>query len=509
VAKKVGFVGNCQLGTLSSLYGRLLGDDADIEVFYLPSYKAADAEQRALVGSADVIVRQVLDFKQEIGALDTDAVVHLFPLVTCSFLWPFTGKAHPLNKAFPYFDESGPYPAELGDIYMNKMIADGIAPERAISAYLDAELPALQRLDRLAEMFLDKQRARDKACGYNFADFIESRFRTESLFRSPNHPEVPLTMMMAASLFERLEMDSAVIAQAVAIPPDRLFPITATPIHPYVAETFGLTFAGAQTRYRYFDEGRFTFEEYCGRYMRFEWNPKLAEGLYWYRNKEIDKAVEALEEGIAASPRSAIGRSVLGDLLATQNRLVEAVQRARGAVAIEPDNPHFRHRLDYLVALRPAPIEEEPVLGSNLIIDFGRGGNARKFLDQGWGATESGFTWTTSHRASLKIKKATADSGYIMSFSVAPFAPRERPYQRCSVLLNDISLAELHIDRAEEHSVWIPSDVVSEITGEMTIVFELPDAARPADYADGNADDRQLGLAFKRLTLDRLDSITS
>ena len=316
-------------------------------------------------------------------------------------------------------------------------------------------------------------------------------------------------MTLAEHLFSRLGMDPAIVTAAAANPPPDLFPVSAPPIHPRVAEKFGLTFADARSRYRYFDEGSFTFEEYCGRYMRFEWNPELAEGLYWYRNKDMDKALAALEKGVPASPRSAIGRAVLADLLAAKNRLVEAVQRARGAVAIEPDNPHYRKRLDYLLTLGRGPVEENPPeeLDANLVIEFGRGGNANKFLGLGWGATEPGFTWTTSHRASLKIKTTPAESGYIMSFSVTPFAPREKPYQRCAVLLNDIPLAEFDIDRPDELSVWIPADVVSELSDEMILTFELPDAARPTDFAGGNTDDRLLGLAFKRLTLDRLDAM--
>ena len=513
MAKKIGFIGNCQLGTLSILYSRLIADQSDVEVSYIPSYKPPDDDQRKIIAAADVIVRQVHDFDQEIGEIKTDASVLLFPHVTGAFLWPYGGQEHPRNTTFPYFDESGPYPGEMGDSFLNRMIAEQVDADQAVSEYEKTDVANVKRLDRLKELVLEKQRARDRACGYDFAGIIEARFRTESLFRTPNHLEIPLTMILAEQLFGRLGMDSAIVAAAAAAPPPGLFPASATPIHPAVAEKFGLTYADKSSRYRYFEEGSFTFAEYCSRYMRFEWNAGLAEGLYWHRHNEPEKALALLESSIAASPRSAIGRMVLSDLLARKGRLTEAVQHARSAAALEPDNPHHRKKLVHLLTQQPRAARQdeaaadEPVLDAKLAVAFGVGGNARPFLHEGWGAPEPGFMWTTGRRASLRVKKKPSAAGYIMTFMVAPFAPAERPYQRCSVLLNDVALAEVHVTRQEEHSVWIPSDIVAESAEHMTITFDLPDAARPIDFPGGNTDKRQLGLSFKYLTLERLGSI--
>jgi hypothetical protein len=126
VAKKIGFVGNCQLGTLSSLYRHLLGDKTDIDLLR-PPYTPPNAEQTHLIGSADTIVKQVQDFDQKIGELKTDANVQLFPQVSGAFLWPYAGQQHLQNATFPYFDESGPYPGEMGDSFLNKMISDELS----------------------------------------------------------------------------------------------------------------------------------------------------------------------------------------------------------------------------------------------------------------------------------------------------------------------------------------------------------------------------------------------
>ncbi len=508
--RKIGFIGNCQLGTLSRIYKYILGNESGIDVFYTPSYQSTNLSQRNLIGSADVIVRQILDFDQKIGPLESDARELLFPHVAAPFLWPYTGQQHPLNAKYPYFDESGPYPAELGDFFLNKMVADKLAPAQAVEKYLKTDIAETKHLDRLAEVFLSKQRARDQSCGYNFADVIAADFRRRSLFRSPNHPDIPLMMTMAAQLFEQLGVDPCAIERVVAHPPDNIVPVTETPIHPSVARHFALTYAADTRRYRYFDEGSFTFAEYADRYMRFTWCPKIAEGMHKFRSGDMDGALPALEEGVPAAPRSAIARYVLSDLLAKKGRLVEAIQRARGAVALEPDNALYRDRLEHLLSHSPAPRtqsiqapkvvpKEEAVLESNLTVEFGRSGNAAKYQGEGWGGTEADFDWTRGPRVSLRMGKVPTTAGYILTVSLAPFGLIERLSQRCSVLINDIPLTELEIDRAEEHSIWISAEVVAEAEGQMNLTFEISADAQPSKPLT-----KPPGLAFQRMTLDRL-----
>jgi len=502
MAKSIGFIGNCQIATMSGLYRRLLDENSRIDVFYIPSYKEADEAQQRQIASADIIVQQMLDFEQKIGALKTDAKTILFPHVSGAFLWPYAGSAHPKNGAFPFFDQNGPYSAEMGDSFLNRMIMDQVAPEEAVTRYMDTDVATVKRVERLKEIVLDKQRARDRACGYDFADWIEANFQTRPLFRSPSHLEIPLTMHLAGRLFEKLEMDPSVVAQAAANPPGGLFPISATPIHPGVIDKFGIRYIPNSHRYRFFDEGNFTFEEYAGRYMRFEWNPKLAEGLHWFRSGDKDKALGALEVAVVSSPRSAIGRFVLSDLLAKQNRLAEAIQRAREAVELEPDNKHFQQRLDHFQHRRGQAPETtpkpEPVAGVTL--DFGRAGNAKNYMTEGWSNPEVNYTWTNGSRARLQIKGFRAVDNFTLKFTAAPFAPPVRPYQRITILVNDIELGKVAIEESVEIALTIPPGSIPAPVDPLILTFELPDAARPVDFDSSNSDSRLLGLAFRRLS---------
>ncbi|HVC60816.1 MAG TPA: WcbI family polysaccharide biosynthesis putative acetyltransferase [Acetobacteraceae bacterium] len=348
--RTVAFVGNCQLGTLASLYRRILPPEDAPEVVYLPSYEAASDAQMRVVAEADIVVHQVLDFAPRIGELAASGTVHLVPHLTAFFLWPCTGHPHPSNQPHPYSDASGPYNTELGDSFLNRMLLDGVDPDEAVNRFMSTDIAAVRRADRMREIALDKQRSRDRACGYAFADFIEANFQTQYLFRSPNHPEIPLSIFLATEVFSRLGLHSKILDDLQANPPRDLFPATQTPIHPSVIACFGLTCVTPDTRYRYFDEGFFNCSEYAGRYMRYEWNPLFGEAYEQRRSGQKDAALATLRRAVERSPRSAAGHAVIGDLLAEKGLFAEAAQFARKALELDPENAHYKRRVEQIAS---------------------------------------------------------------------------------------------------------------------------------------------------------------
>jgi tetratricopeptide (TPR) repeat protein len=317
------FVGNCQMGALCSLYRRLLPSDSDHDVTYIASYQDATEEARQTVAQATAVVQQVLNFVPRIGDLATKAKVYLAPHAS---------------------EQSGPYNGELGDSFLSRMIAAGASPASAVADYLAADAATVRRAERMMELHLQNQRQRDAACDIQIADCIERQLQTTRLFRSPNHPEPVMACWIAGEVFARMGAHPAAIARLMASQPDAL-PATETPLHPAVVRHFGLTYAPPDRRYRYFDEGGFTFIEYVGRYMRYEWNALLAEGLSLLRQKQTDMAVVTLEKALPTAPRSATARMALAETLARLGRLKDAIEYACQAVEIEPDNGAFIKRL--------------------------------------------------------------------------------------------------------------------------------------------------------------------
>jgi tetratricopeptide (TPR) repeat protein len=345
------FIGNCQTDTLAVLYRAIVAPRTGERVSYLASYLGADAAAAATVASADVVVRQVLDFAPRTDELEAQARSVLVPLIAAPFLWPCSGRAHPRNAPAPYLDPSGPYDAELGDSFLDRMIAREVPAEAAVAEYLATDIVALRHVDRMQEISLQRQRAREHACGgYGLTDAILARLGREKLFRTVNHPERALTLLLAAEVFERIGVPAECL-DALPQYPGPLFPATEAPIHPGIARHFGLSYGDAAARYRFFDEGRFTFAEYAYRYMNYEWNPDLPHGLHLAHSGYPLQAILLLRQAVAASPGSATGHAVLGDLLAAQGRPEEATACARRALELEPDNAHYQGRYAHLRSL--------------------------------------------------------------------------------------------------------------------------------------------------------------
>lgn len=340
-------VGNCQLDALAHLYRRVAAAPDD-EVIYLASYRPAADAERDHVAEADILLRQVLDLAPRIGDIETRAETYLIPHIGAPFLWPCTGAPHPRNAPAPMLDASGPYPAELGDSFLDGLIAAGVPPDEAAQQYLATDLAALRHVERRAEIVLDMQRLRDRACGTGFADLIAARFREERLFRSPNHPEPAIFAALAREAFGRIGVASAVLEQLATSPPEGFFPTTETPIHPGIIAHFGLRYVSPETRYHYFNEGRFSFAEFADRYMRYEWNAALAEAFHLFWRGQDAAAISAFVAALPGAPRSAAGCFVLSELLGRQGRMTEALEPARAAAELEPDNPHYRGRLEWL-----------------------------------------------------------------------------------------------------------------------------------------------------------------
>lgn len=348
--RSVVFVGNCQLGALAGLYKRFVADACGDSVHYLASYQESSAAQRQIASEADILLHQVLDFAPKIGDLPTRAEVYLVPHLSGAFLWPHGGRAHPKNGPPPFGDPAGPYDAEIGDSFLNKLIISEVDPDEAVALYSRTDIAVTRRVDRLKELVLERQQSRDNACGYDFASFIEANFRTKRLFRTQNHPDDTLSKVLALSVFEKMGVASEILGRVMAQDSLGIFPPTCAPLHPAVINFFGITFLDPDTRYRYFDEGGYTFTEFSGRYMRYQWNALLEEGYHLTRMGCHDEAIRTLRLAIAESPRSASGRYALANLLHAKGDVASAAEISGEAVNLEPSNDLIRRQWESLRA---------------------------------------------------------------------------------------------------------------------------------------------------------------
>jgi Flp pilus assembly protein TadD len=323
---------------LSEVYRKFAGFYSGDQVRYIPSYEDLGDEDGRALAQADILVQQILDFEPRVDLSITKAGVrhHLVPFVTAAFLWPFATEAHIRNTPL-LFLRDGPYPPQLGDAYLNRKIAAGIDPKTAVAEYLVQDLARIAHLDRRYELMMEKQRQRDSIAGYNLADLIDRYFRSEAVFLSPAHPELRMALELATQFFTAMDAGNDAVGRLkreVLVTP---FPKDELPIHPSVCRHFGLNFIAdpdAQ-RYRYRYEGSFTFREFALRYMKYEWNRDLDEGVALSMSGEIAEAVDKLSTALMQSPHSGEGHLHMAACLAQMGRLDEAIAAAYKAVELD------------------------------------------------------------------------------------------------------------------------------------------------------------------------------
>ena len=257
-------------------------------------------------------------------------------MVLAGFIWPYANEAHVQNVAQPPFSD-GPYPSQLSDSYLNRLITKGVPPEEALEQYLALDIGRATHVDRVFELYMDRQRERDAKTGFDLAPAIEAHIRTEPLFLTPHHPNARLFGIVAQQLFESMKVPGDMIETAIASLRRTPFPPDELPIHPGIIRHFGLTFADAETRYSYFDEGRFTFSEYVLRYMRYESNHDLREGIALATDGDPQRVLGSLERGLQRSPGSLRGLRAKGMVLDRLGRRDEALTAYREAIAAGPD----------------------------------------------------------------------------------------------------------------------------------------------------------------------------
>jgi tetratricopeptide (TPR) repeat protein len=339
--KNIVFYGNCQAGNISETYRDFFGRPAGQDVFYMASYEATAGSQAALE-RADAVVVQEFDFTSQIqiSTLRPGAQRFVFPAATAGFLWPFGTKAHPRNKPVPFLEGlSGPYGDQMGEGYLNRLLAENVPFEDAIRMYMDLDVAKKSNLDRLYELYMDRQRKRDQRTGFQLASVIEKYFHSESLFATPDHPNMRVFRYMAEPIFEFLGVtpaDTNAALQKLRRPP---FPPDEAPIHPAVGRHFGMDYVDVDSRYNFFFEGKFTFEEYARRYYKYEWNSELQEGIWLSHGSDPDLALQILDVGLARTPTSLVGLCRRSSLLDRLGRRDEAIKAAQAAVELWPDEP--------------------------------------------------------------------------------------------------------------------------------------------------------------------------
>jgi tetratricopeptide (TPR) repeat protein len=92
---------------------------------------------------------------------------------------------------------------------------------------------------------------------------------------------------------------------------------------------------------------RYSFRDCVRRYVDYDWNRLIAEGIFFGDHNDNDRALQSLTAGLRAEPNSAAGWDMFGRVLERLGRREEAVSSARRACELEPSDPYFAVNLSY------------------------------------------------------------------------------------------------------------------------------------------------------------------
>jgi hypothetical protein len=156
------------------------------------------------------------------------------------------------------------------------------------------------------------------------------------------------------------------------------------------------------------------------------------------------------------------------------------------------------HRRGWAAPLHPRHAAHATAAG--LDIGFGREGNAREFIREGWSAPEPGLVWTSGRRARMVLPRpAGGAERWVLEAEIKPFVQGERlPSQRLGVSVNGMAAGVVRVRDLAVVRLEAPWGRLAE-DAAVELAFDLPDAARPRDLKDGSSDDRELGFSFHRL----------
>jgi hypothetical protein len=253
--------GNCQAEAISTIFRKDPVTEECFRVLYLRGFDHP-SDGRDELRSEDVRDCAVLWEQHDPrpfphrDALPGDCLTVKFPALDFNLLWPFNC-SNPCDEPEPPVFPFGRFP--YGDRIIIESIGKGMAPKKILNYYLTGWKHYGMDLDRLLQVESARLAARDAHCDVKMSGFVMENFRRQRLFWSNNHPTSALLRelihrLLAVSaprepLLEDLDLDATI---SYRFSPEGPLGVVSVPVHPKIAEHFGLTWYDAAARHQSF-----------------------------------------------------------------------------------------------------------------------------------------------------------------------------------------------------------------------------------------------------------------
>lgn len=370
-------LGNCQSGTIRGMLQAVPEISRDHEIVFVRNRHDFAALKPRLRACILQVTHGWDGFVLSQDDLPAGATLIRYPAALATWLWPtipFQRRNKDVKAEGGVYQQ---YPYTICDDLALRLVEDGVPRERFVEAYFEIDLTRRYPLDRLRDINAAKAGQIDARADFGIWGQIERHGAEQQLFRTANHPDGPLMAYIMAAILERLPFvtDTAHVERLAAQwrTGYGVQPVEA-PVHPQVAEHFGLEWAPPDRRWAFWSEGRFTFEERLLRLYDFRYSRSCQAGRTAMKEGRIDDAVQLFSEAVDELPGSAetltlyaMALTRAGDLSAaadvrgrifaleptptTANELIGALNRARR-------QPEARQVLE---GLEP-PLADDPII---------------------------------------------------------------------------------------------------------------------------------------------------
>ncbi len=343
MTRRVVFAGGVQARALAKAYRLDIAGDSDEDVFFIGTEALVREAAHRVIAAADIVVTDLTKDGETVAdhLIPASAERIAVPVVRAEFLWPYAGSPHPRNAGTAALRE-GPYPADFGDIFLDTMVGEHVSEDEAVRRYLALDIAAEAGLNDLLDTTLHALAILDARSGFDLASFVAAEFRQQNLFATTERLRLPLFRHIAGCVFSRMGVDRQRAETLLEAP----FAPGAMPIHPGVLRHFGMAAPLPDHRYPVLDEGTFSFEQYCRRYLRYEWNEPLHAAMKLAESNPAD-AIPLLRRALEVSPGSRAGQLALEDAerVAAEKAgvppLVIPAQAPAVAVEATPEGPIY------------------------------------------------------------------------------------------------------------------------------------------------------------------------
>lgn len=150
------------------------------------------------------------------------------------------------------------------DRRLDDLLDMDLPDEETLTLFLRQPIKKYHDLDRLLDETFQHEAEREAHTPIKYLDFIRENWRTRRLFNTINHPGSELMALAAHGVLTELGLEPVPMERLCALPDP--FPEFELPVHPLVADHYGLGFAGPDAQYAVYGQ-TMTFAAYVAHYI--------------------------------------------------------------------------------------------------------------------------------------------------------------------------------------------------------------------------------------------------